>query len=350
MRDLQIRVEGFDAPKIFAWQRYDDICHCCQLLCLVTMDVMNASSDALNRSVLLHRVTKVGFIAATALWVIGHTCAIAAPAEANPLKPPANGSIPVAFLISEGAVIIDFCGPWEVFRDVTVPGRHDHAFQLYTVSGSASPIRAGGGMKIVPDYTLKNAPAPKLIVIPAQSAPSAAMLEWIREQSKNTDVTMSVCTGAFVLAKTGLLSGKAATTYHGAFVRFATQFPDIHLKRGARFVEDGNLATAGGLSSGIDLALRVVERYYGREVAQKTAYNMEYQGQGWMDRNSNQIYATTPVSTAEHPLCPVCQMGVDPATAPKSLFKGKTYYFCSQDDKRTFDATPDKFADAGKQL
>src|SRR5438874_13738997 len=83
---------------------------------------------------------------------------------------------------------------------------------------------------------------------------------------------------------------------------------------------------------------------------QKTAYNMEYQGQGWMDRNSNQIYATAPVSTAEHPLCPVCQMDVDPATAPNSLFKGKTYYFCSQDDKRTFDATPNKFVDAGKQL
>src|SRR5438874_9911478 len=62
---------------------------------------------------------------------------------------------------------------------------------------------------------------------------------------------------------------------------------------------------------------------------QKTAYEMEYQGQGWMDRNSNQIYASTLVSTAEHPLCPVCQMDVDPATAPKSLFKGKTYYFCS---------------------
>ena len=311
---------------------------------------MNASSDALKRSVLLYRVTKVGFIAATVLWVVGHTCAIAAPGEANPLKPPANGSIPVAFLISEGAVIIDFCGPWEVFRDVTVPGRHDHPFQLYTVSESASPIRAGGGMKIVPDYTLKNAPAPKVIVIPAQSAPSAAMLEWIREQSKNTDVTMSVCTGAFVLAKTGLLSGKSATTFHGAFRSFATEFPDIRLKRGARFVEDGNLASAGGLSSGIDLALRVVERYFGREVAKQTAYNMEYQGEGWMNPDSNRVYASAPVSTADHPLCPVCGMNVDPKSAPKSVFNGKTYYFCSDNDKKTFDAAPDKFVAATEKL
>ena len=205
-------------------------------------------------------------------------------------------------------------------------------------------------MQIVPDYTIQNAPLPKVIVIPAQSRPSPAVLEWIRKSSKTTDVTMSVCTGAFVLAKTGLLNGKSATTYHGAFGRFAMQFPDIQLKRGARFVENGNLATAGGLSSGIDLALRVVERYYGREVARKTAYNMEYQGEGWMNPDSNQAYAVMPVSTAEHPLCPVCGMDVDPKTAPTSVFKGTTYYFCSDDDKKTFDAGPEKYvsATAGK--
>jgi transcriptional regulator GlxA family with amidase domain len=309
---------------------------------------MNGSTNALNRREVLNRVTKIGFIAATALWFLGQVSANAA--EQNSLTPPANGSIPVSFLILEGAVIIDFCGPWQVFRDVTVPGRDDHPFRLYTVSDKTSPIQASGGMKIIPDYTFANAPAPKVIVIPAQSEPSKAVLEWIRNASKNTDVTMSVCTGAFVLAKTGLLSGKSATTFHGAFGRFAMQFPDIELKRGARFVENGNLATAGGLSSGIDLALRVVERYYGREVAQQTAYTMEYQGQGWMNPDSNQIYAAAPVSTAEHPLCPVCGMDVDPKSSPKSVFNGKTYYFCSDDDKKTFDAAPDKFVAAEKKL
>src|SRR5213595_3724309 len=309
---------------------------------------MNASTNVRNGSEALYSVTKIGFIAAIAIWICGQISANAA--TASPLEPPAHGSIPVAFVISEGAVIIDFCGPWEVFRDVIVPGRDDHPFRVYTVADKTTPIQAGGGMKIVPDYTFANAPAPKVIVIPAQSEPSKAMLEWIRESSKTTDVTMSVCTGAFVLAKTGLLDGKHATTYHGAFGSFATEFPKIRLKRGARFVENGNLATAGGLSSGIDLALRVVERYYGREVAQKTAYNMEYQGQGWMNPDSNQIYASAPVSTAEHPLCPVCGMDVDPATAPKSVFKGKTYYFCSDDDKKTFAAAPDKFVNADSKL
>lgn len=325
------------------------------------LDVMNVRTIKISGSELLKRVVEVGFRLAIAILLLGELSASAAPpeatsasnanksaAKANPIKPPAEGSIPVAFLISEGAVMIDFSGPWEVFQDAMIPGSMDHPFRLYTVAETANPIHASGGMKIVPDYTLANAPGPKVIVIPAQSEPSAAVLEWIRKATKNTDVTMSVCTGAFVLAKTGLLSGKSATTFHAAFVPFAMQFPDIQLKRGARFVEDGNLASAGGLSSGIDLALRVVERYYGREIAQKTAYNMEYQGQGWMNPDSNQIYATKPVSTAEHPLCPVCGMDVDPATAPKSVFKGKAYYFCSEDDKATFDAAPDKFVSADK--
>ncbi|HZR79041.1 MAG TPA: DJ-1/PfpI family protein, partial [Chthoniobacterales bacterium] len=261
----------------------------------------------------------------------------------NPITPPAKDPIPVAFLISNGAVVIDFCGPWEVFQDVNIPSRQEAAFRLYTVSETKKPIRTSGGMQVLPDYTIADAPPPKVIVIPAQTEPSSAVLEWIRKSSKTTDVTMSVCTGAFVLAKTGLLDGKSATTYHGAFGRFAMKFPNIELKRGARFVENGNLATAGGLSSGIDLALRVVERYYGRDVAQKTAYNMEYQGQGWMNPNSNEAYATMPVSTAEHPLCAVCAMDVDPKIAPKSVYKGTTYYFCSNQDKKTFDAGPEKF-------
>jgi transcriptional regulator GlxA family with amidase domain/YHS domain-containing protein len=264
----------------------------------------------------------------------------------NSLKPPDKDPIPVAFLISDGAVVIDFCGPWEVFQDVNVPSHEGLLFRLYTVAETKKPIRTSGGMQIVPDYTIANAPAPKVIVIPAQSEPSPAVLDWIRKSSKTTDVTMSVCTGAFVLARTGLLDGKSATTHHGAFGRFAMTFPKIELKRGARFVENGNLATAGGLSSGIDLALRVVERYYGRDVAEKTAYQMEYQGQGWKNPDSNNAYATAPVSTAEHPLCMICGMDVDPKIAPKSVFNGTTYYFCSDDDKKTFDAAPDKFANA----
>ena len=279
-------------------------------------------------------------IALAALWFSAHSVIAA---EINPIQPPDKEQIPVAFLISDGAVVIDFCGPWEVFQDAMIPSRQDMPFRLYTVAETNKPIRTSGGMQIIPDYMITNAPAPKIIVIPAQSTRSPAVLDWIRKCSKTTDVTMSVCTGAFVLAQTGLLDGKAATTFHGAFERFATTFPKVELKRGARFVETGNLATAGGLSSGIDLALRVVERYYGRQVAEKTAYNMEYQGEGWKNPDSNQLYATALVSTPEHPVCPVCGMDVDSKIAPKSVFKGTTYYFCSGDDKKTFDLAPQRF-------
>jgi len=268
---------------------------------------------------------------------------------ANPLKPPAKGSIPVAFVISEGAVLIDFAGPWEVFENVMIGNRMD-LFRNYTVSETTKPIKASGGMRIIPDYAFENAPAPRVVVIPAQNNASDAMLKWIRESSKNADLTMSVCTGAFVLAASGLLAGKPVTTHHGAYVDLAMQFPDVQVKRGARFVETGNLASAGGLSSGIDLAFRVVERYFGREVAEQTAYAMEYQGQGWMNPDSNAIYAKADVAAHNHPLCVVCGMDVDEATGLKSVYKGKTYYFCSSGHKTLFDGAPEKvLAASGNQ-
>ncbi|HEY4448744.1 MAG TPA: DJ-1/PfpI family protein [Steroidobacteraceae bacterium] len=257
------------------------------------------------------------------------------------LQPPAEGPIPVAFLISEDAVVIDFCGPWEVFRTATVSGRRGPAFRLYTVAETAEPLSVGGGMRMIPNFTFRTAPSPKVLVIPAQSGESAATVEWIRQASRTTDVTMSVCTGAFLLAKTGLLNGKAATTHHNAYSDLAMQYPQIQVRRGARFVEAANLASAGGLSSGIDLSLRVVERYFGRAAAAQTADYLEYQGLGWTDPNSNEAYRNRRVSTAAHPLCPVCDMEVDPGSAPKSVYRGQTYFFCMPSHKQAFDKAPE---------
>lgn len=207
-------------------------------------------------------------------------------AGGNRLTPPAKGSIPVAVAISEGVTVIDFAGPWEVFQDVFIPSRganmeEQMPFQLFTVSENTEPLTGSGGLKLVPDYTFKTAPLPKVVVVPAQKG-SAALHEWLRTVTQTTDVTMSVCTGAFQLAKAGLLSGQSATTHHDFIDRLIKQYPDIDVKRGLRFVEGTKIATAAGLSSGIDLALRVVDRYFGREVAQKTASYMEYQSQGWI--------------------------------------------------------------------
>src|SRR3984957_4889741 len=272
----------------------------------------------------------------------------AAAAVSNPLKPPAEGSIPVAFLISDGAVVIDFAGPWEVFENVMI-GNRMVLFQCSTVAETTKPVRASGGMQIVPNYTVANAPQPKIIVIPAQGEPTKPMLDWIRSSSRAADLTMSVCTGAFVLAQTGLLAGKSATTHHGSLMSLQASYPDIHVKRGARFVDENNLATAAGLSSGIDLALHVVERYYGRDVATETAYNLEYQGLGWMNANSNTAYAKLRVSTEQHPRCPICDMEVEPATALTTQYQGKTYRFCSADHKQQFDSNPQAIVEFLKQ-
>jgi len=199
------------------------------------------------------------------------------------LTPPAEGQIPVAFTISRGATMIDFAGPWEVFQDVMIGTGNNmrSAFRLFTVSEKTEPIESSGGMKIVPDYTFDTAPTPKVVVIPAQAG-SKALHEWLRKIVDSTDVTMSVCTGAFQLGRAGLLSGKEATTHHDFFDQFAKAFPDVKLKRGLRFVEGPKISTAGGLTSGIDLALRVVERYFGRPTAEQTAFYMEYQSKGWI--------------------------------------------------------------------
>jgi putative intracellular protease/amidase/YHS domain-containing protein len=300
----------------------------------------------MNRRELIQRSAAFGVTAVGSLTLPGAAAATldaaGKAAALNPLTPPANSPIPVAFLISEGAVVIDFCGPWEVFERASIPGRKIDAFSLYTVAESADPIHAGGGLKIVPTYTIADAPAPKVIVIPAQSPASEATKAWIRNATKSTDVTMSVCTGAFVLASTGLLNGKPATTHHDAYFDLAMQYPDVHVQRGARFVESGNLATAGGLTSGMDLALRVVERYFGQDAASQTASVLEYQGQGWLNPSSNAEFAGPIKQTANHPLCAVCGMEIDRSLS--STYKGKTYYFCVRDHKQIFDASPEQFA------
>ncbi len=186
--------------------------------------------------------------------------------------------IPVAFLVGDNVNVIDTAGPWEVFQDVMLHGGagHAHGFSMFTVAPSTRPLEATGGLGIVPAYDYRSAPAAKVIVVPAHRS-TEATLEWLRARAATTELIMSVCTGAFVLGRAGLLDGRTATTHHEFWDDFERTFPKVKLERGPRFVEHERVATAGGLTSGIDLALRVVERYYGRETAQATATYMEYE-------------------------------------------------------------------------
>jgi len=197
------------------------------------------------------------------------------------LQPPKSGPITVAILVSEGVNVIDFSGPWGVFESVMVPGATDMPFRLFAVSDTPDVVTSASGLKIQPHHTFTDVPPVNVVVIPAQKG-SDAMREWLRNNWQKTDVTMSVCTGAFQLAKAGLLKGRAATTHHEFQDELEKKYPDIQVKRGVRFVEGDKISTAGGLTSGTDLALRVVERYYGRQVAETTAAYMEYRGKEWI--------------------------------------------------------------------
>jgi transcriptional regulator GlxA family with amidase domain len=211
----------------------------------------------------------------------------AEPAADLRLKPPDRGNIRVAVAISDAATVIDFAGPWEVFQDVMVMDRgdsHDEQmpFELYTVAATKEPIRGSAGLHIIPDFSIDDAPAPHVLVVGAQRADDR-LQGWIRSASAGTALTMSVCTGAYQLARAGLLDGLTATTHHDFYDDFAKQFPKVTLLRDQRYVEHPRIATSGGLTSGIDLALRVVQRYFGTEVAERTAVYMEHQSRRWID-------------------------------------------------------------------
>jgi transcriptional regulator GlxA family with amidase domain len=195
-------------------------------------------------------------------------------AEPLPLPLPDDGVIRTAVAIGDGFNVIDVSGPWEAFQDAVVAGGAGR-FELFTVAGSTEPVVGTGGLTVTPTYSYDAAPQPNVVVVPAHHA-TPATVDWLRRTAGGADLLMSICTGAFVLAETGLLDGKTATTHHGSWDDFEASFPRITLLRDRRYVEHASVATAGGLTSGIDLALRVVERYLGRAVADETARYMEY--------------------------------------------------------------------------
>lgn len=213
--------------------------------------------------------------------------ASALPAQVNaaqPLTSSKTGPVLVAVVVGRGANVMDVAGAWETFQDVMVPSRgstmdEQMPFRLALVSDTKAPFEATGGLTMTPHFSFDDpVPQPNIIVMGAQGDHTPKKIAWIRETSKKADVTMSVCTGAFLLAKTGLLDGLQATTHHDFYDRFAQQFPKVNVVRGPRYVENdgGRICTAGGITSGVELALRVVQRYFGQTPADQTAYYMEY--------------------------------------------------------------------------
>jgi len=178
----------------------------------------------------------------------------------------------VAVLVFEGAEIIDFTGPWEVFGAA--------GFDVYAVGEKKAPLDTAMGMTIVPRYTFEDAPVPDVFVVPGGGIRGAMndadTIRFITTTSHAAGHTLSVCNGAFLIAKAGLLDGLTATTTYGAIDDLQTQFPNIQVTSEARYVDNGRIVTTAGLSSGIDGALHVIEKVKGRGAAQKAALSTEY--------------------------------------------------------------------------
>lgn len=186
----------------------------------------------------------------------------------------------VAILIFDDVEVLDFAGPFEVFAVADELCSHE-PFHTFTVALNPATVRARNGLKIVPDFALERCPAPNLLIVPggAGTRPllnQPILLEWLRLRARHAEVVMSVCTGALVLAKAGLLDGLRATTHHENFAELRRLAPHTEVDESARFVDNGQILTAAGISAGIDCSLHVVERLLGPAVAANTARYMEY--------------------------------------------------------------------------
>jgi transcriptional regulator GlxA family with amidase domain len=187
----------------------------------------------------------------------------------------------VAIVVYDRAEILDFAGPAEVLAAAgNFAGYGKSALNVYLVGRTTDPIKAQGFIKITPDYSIENAPAPDLVVIPGGASASLsddpAMLKWLTTVTAKSETTLTVCTGVFPLAMTGVLDGKDITTWYGALENLQASAPRVRVQYGRRFVDNGRYITTAGVSAGIDGALHLVARMFGRRIADQTARYMEY--------------------------------------------------------------------------
>lgn len=186
----------------------------------------------------------------------------------------------VAILIFDDVEVLDFAGPFEMFA-VTGARDAERPFNVYTVAEKAGPVTARNGLSINPAYTIDTCPTPDLIVVPGgrgtrREMHNAVLLDWIRAHAARGELTLSVCTGALLLAKSGLLDGLAATTHRSAFGELRAAAPNTTIHEDRRVVDNGQIVLSAGVSAGIDMALHVIARLLGEDVAQQTASYTEY--------------------------------------------------------------------------
>jgi len=186
----------------------------------------------------------------------------------------------VAILLFDEVEVLDFAGPFEVFAVTDELADHQF-FRVVTVAPAKRPIRARNGLSVNPDHSFADCPPPAILIVPGGFGTRAllkdqAALAWIRSVDSTAEIVASVCTGSLVLGRAGLLDGLPATTHHECFDLLREHAPRATVVETDRFLDNGHILTAAGISAGLDLSLHLVARLHGAAVAEKTARYMEY--------------------------------------------------------------------------
>jgi transcriptional regulator GlxA family with amidase domain len=187
----------------------------------------------------------------------------------------------VAIVIFDDVEVLDFCGPFEVFA-VTGQRRGGAGdFKVFTVAEKADPVIARNSLSVNPTYTLDDCPQPDILLVPGgrgtrKEMNNTVLTDWIAGQFPKLELLLSVCTGALILAKAGLLEGLSATTHYAAMDELRAVAPNTTLSPDDRYVDNGKIITSAGISAGIDMSLHVVSRLLGAEKAAETARHMQY--------------------------------------------------------------------------
>jgi transcriptional regulator GlxA family with amidase domain len=183
----------------------------------------------------------------------------------------------IAIVLFDGAEELDWVGPWEVFTMLSEV--EAGSCTVFTVSERGGEVRCAKGLRVLADHRFADCPAADVVVVPGgrgtrAEASNPAMLEFVKRMNVAQRMT-SVCTGSFVLEAAGLLKGKRATTHWGSIERLKA-LGTVEVMEGARFVDEGHIVTAAGVSAGIDMSLYLVGQLWSVETARAVQKAMEY--------------------------------------------------------------------------
>lgn len=195
----------------------------------------------------------------------------------------------VGIYVFDDVEVLDFAGPFEVFSTASRVFRRaqpdaEPPFHVFTVGASRGPVTAGGGLVVQPHFSFADHPKIDVLVVPGGVVTAELerprVIAWVAVRASTAELTASVCTGAFLLGKAGLLKEKSATTHWEDIAALRAMLPKTRVVQAGRWVEGGTVITSAGISAGLDMSLHIVARLAGHDLAVRTARQMDYE---WRD-------------------------------------------------------------------